>query len=98
MRSGNAGFKGAQHRIVEAASGVTDAAGSVQQAATQAGREVQGEAMRVADQAQQQTQRAKGAFQRMLNENPLVVGALARDGRVVRGQGAVPSRAEERAS
>ena len=77
MRSGNQAFSGAQHRIGEAASGITDAAGSVQHAATHAGREVQGEALRRADQAQQQTQRAKGAFERMLNENPLVVGALA---------------------
>ncbi len=77
----------AQGRVGETASQAQDRA---RQAASQA----QDRVSQLGSRAQEQAQRARGGFQRMLQENPLAVGALAVGAGAVVGL-AVPQTAKE---
>lgn len=54
-----------------------ETAGQAREKAGQVGSQIQDRARGTGEQAQQQAQRAKGGFQRTLQENPLALGALA---------------------
>lgn len=61
----------------QARSKVSDATGQAQDKARQGMDQARERASQAGDTAQYQAQRAKGGFERMLNENPLAVGAIA---------------------
>ena len=70
-----------QDRVEEAASRAQDTAGQItdraQDQASQLGSQARNQVSRLGDRAQHQARRASSGFQRMLQENPLTVGALA---------------------
>ncbi len=71
----------ARERVGETATQAQDKAGQVatqaQDKAGQVASQAQDRASRLGDKARYQARRASGGFQRMLQENPLTVGALA---------------------
>lgn len=64
-------------RTQEASGQAREKADQARERASQMGGQLQDRANEVGGQAQQQAQRAKSGFQRMLQENPLAVGAIA---------------------